>query len=275
MSDPKRLKQALSYLVSNAIKFTQVGSVNIEACLRNFDADEHRLAFIIKDSGAGINKEQAKKLFLPFAQADSSSTRVFAGTGLGLILARKLAQGLGGDVVLQESSVNSGSVFVFTIDPGKLEVPMAQNEEKSSNIQVDPTPSVPRLDGKSVLIVEDSADLQLLFSHFLLASGAKVETANNGAEGVEKALSGDYHIVLMDLQMPIMDGHEALQVLKKNHFAKPVIALTAHARNEERIKCLENGFIEHLAKPVNRESLIKAVWQQTYATPSHPHESIN
>jgi CheY-like chemotaxis protein len=116
-----------------------------------------------------------------------------------------------------------------------------------------------RLDNVHVLLVEDSADIQLLLSHFLCTAGAKVATAINGQEAVEKALTNDFDLILMDLQMPVMDGYEAIKVLRERKYTRPVVALTAHAMKEERLRCLDMGFDEHLGKPVARETLLRTV----------------
>lgn len=259
-TDPLRLRQILFNIVGNAIKFTDQGGISVTIRQQASDDGKGRLAFIIKDSGRGITSDQSTRLFEPFAQADSSTTRRFGGTGLGLVLSKKLARSLGGDVILAESELGKGSSFVVTIDPG---------ETASSEVHnFVPTKSVPEIKGEdapirlnsiNILLVEDSLDNQLLISRMLRMSGANVETASNGREGVEKALTGKYSIILMDLQMPEMDGHAATQELRRQNYLGPIIALTAHAMAEERQRCVVSGFNSHLSKPINRKTLLQTL----------------
>ncbi len=257
-TDPLRLRQILFNIVGNAIKFTDHGSIAITLKRLTTADGAQKLAFEIRDTGRGIAKDQAARLFAPFAQADSSTTRRFGGTGLGLVLSRKLALSLGGDVELIESELDQGSCFLVTIDPG--EVDLEQNFVPGKRKAESPFEEQPiQLNQMRILFVEDSLDNQLLVSRMLRMSGAIVDTATNGREGVEKALSGDYDVVLMDLQMPEMDGHAATQELRRFSYRKPIIALTAHAMAEERQRCLSEGFNSHLSKPINRKLLLSTL----------------
>ena len=255
-SDPLRLRQILLNIIGNAIKFTARGSVTVTV---NVEEPSGLLAFKIVDTGEGIPSEQAAKLFAPFTQADVSTTRRFGGTGLGLVLSKKLANALGGDVQLRESQVGTGSTFLVTVDPGtsdKVEileapVPSIETQTKQENKI--------NLEHLKILVVDDSPDNQALIKKILKTTGASVETANNGREGFERAKDGFFDLVLMDLQMPEMDGYEATRELRKIGYAKPIIALTAHAMKEERKKCLENGFDRHLTKPIDRQHLLEAL----------------
>lgn len=255
-TDPLRLRQILLNIVGNAIKFTDKGSVEvaIKQTLPN------RIVFVVKDTGRGIAPEHISKLFAPFSQADASTTRKYGGTGLGLILSKKLAQALSGDVVLTESTLGIGSTFTITIDH---ETPKQSDQVKDSNeveAAAHATTSNSLLN-HNILLVDDSPDNQVLVGRFLEMAGATVHTAKNGREGVDLAQKGDYDLILMDLQMPEMDGYQALKLLKDSGYSKPIIALTAHAMQEERRRCLESGFIEHLSKPIDRHVLIRAVVQ--------------
>ena len=257
-TDPYRLRQVLLNIVGNAIKFTNKGSVDVTV---RFDSDLKKLCFIVTDTGKGIDDEQAKKLFAPFTQADVSTTRQFGGTGLGLALSKKLARALGGDVILVKSKLEVGSVFEISIDSGNPSNVHLLNFEPRKLGPSGVITQSKRLDRLKILAVDDSVDNQAIVTYFLKAAGADVDTADNGAQAVQKAMSGNYDLVLMDLQMPIMDGHEAILYLRKLGYKRPVIALTAHAMKEERRRCLENGFDEHISKPIEKEVLLRLVNQ--------------
>lgn len=257
-SDPLRLRQILLNIVGNAIKFTSEGGVKISvSCLQIERSEKFRLIFEVKDTGVGISEDRRKVLFQSFSQADNSTTRKFGGTGLGLILSRRLAALLGGNVHLAPQGQEQGSIFVI-----ELEIPHAEFLKQKSSKKILPkkdSASEINLKKVRVLVVEDSADNQVLINLFLSKKGASTDFANNGQEGIEKALDGNFDVVLMDIQMPIMDGHEATKELRSRGYKKPIIALSAHAMSEERAKSIEVGCNEHLVKPINRQKLIETV----------------
>ena len=259
-TDPLRLRQILINVIGNAIKFTDRGSVTVTVRVSQPSQGPGQLAFTVADTGAGIAKEQIERLFEPFNQADSSITRRFGGTGLGLVLAKRLAMGLGGDVSLVSSVVGIGSIFLVTVNIGEPQAKLFKGYEVEKSSSPKERERI-RLANTKVLLVDDSLDNQVLIKQILRLAGAEVHTANNGKEGVEKALSDEFALVLMDLQMPEMDGYEATKILRKNGFARPIIALTAHALKEERLKCLSSGFNEHLTKPIDIDSLLRMVSQ--------------
>jgi CheY-like chemotaxis protein len=260
-TDPLRLRQILLNIVGNAIKFTGRGSVHILVKFLETSDARPKLAFIVKDTGEGIRPEHIKRLFTPFTQADVSTTRKFGGTGLGLALSKKLANALGGDVSLSETTVGKGSTFVATIDPGV-------NEE---SLHPSPSPQMAKvvhfsnakrdndLNQLKVLLVDDSLDNQALIQRVLKMAGATTETANNGKEAVEKAMAGNFDLILMDLQMPEMDGYEATHILREKGYKKPIIALTAHAMKEERQRSLRSGFNDHITKPIDHKFLVRTL----------------
>jgi CheY-like chemotaxis protein len=228
-------------------------------------SDTSKLTFVVKDTGTGISKEQAARLFSPFTQADVTTTRRFGGTGLGLVLSKKLAQALGGDVVLTESSPGKGSTFVISIEHGQARevlfagpepTPIREDTRDARVIDLPARETSGEFSRLKILVVDDSPDNLALIRKILTLSGAHVETAGNGREGVTKALRGDFSLVLMDLQMPEMDGFAATRELRNQGYDRPIIALTAHAMKEERKRCLDNGFTDHLTKPIDRNSLI-------------------
>jgi CheY-like chemotaxis protein len=264
VTDPLRLRQILLNIVGNAIKFTEKGSVDVRVKML-FNDGQNKLAFIVKDTGEGIDPDKVKRLFAPFTQADPSTTRRFGGTGLGLVLSRELAQALGGDVTLLDSQRGEGSTFCITIDPGMHEEVLFRSYDPQPMKNVTNLLQVPELkknlSNLDILIVDDSADNQALIQKILRSAGARVETAANGKEALERALHGKFSLVLMDLQMPEMDGYEATKELRRRGYDRPIIALTAHAMKEERKKCLDNGFNDHLTKPIDRVSLLEALSQ--------------
>ncbi len=254
-TDSFRMRQILNNIVGNAIKFTEKGFVEL-----SIDFSNPTLRFLVKDTGVGILSTQESKLFHSFSQADSSITRKFGGTGLGLVLSRGLAELLGGKLEYIPTQ-DIGCVFSAEINCELL--PEAKLISiKEINFLSDKVNSFKHsakvLDSLKVLLVEDSEDNQWLISLYLQAEGAQVKFANNGLEGVQLALSDEnFDIILMDIQMPIMDGHSAVKKLRRTQFTKPIIALTAHAMKEEHEKCIESGFNAFLTKPIQKDLLIK------------------
>lgn len=254
-SDPMRLRQILFNIVGNAIKFTHAGKVEV-----NVRLEGELLRITVSDEGVGITPAQAMKLFQPFIQADNSTTRKFGGTGLGLSLARKLARKMGGDVVLGESAPNRGSTFEITVGTGPLDgVRLIEHFNGEKPAVVATAKAGPRLEGVRVLVVEDAPENQMLLQHFLAIAGATVKVADNGQEGVQKALAEEFDVVLMDIQMPVLDGYQATRQLRSRAYNKPILALTAHALKEERDRCLAAGCNDHLTKPLNREELLSRI----------------
>ncbi len=260
-TDPLRLRQILLNIVGNSIKFTEHGSV-VVTIKQVSRPDQHpQLAFVVKDTGIGISKEQAAKLFKSFSQADNSLVRKFGGTGLGLILSKRLATFLGGDVVLTESEIGKGSVFTVTVDPGPFQVSESVEfspRKRSGSALLDGWRKV-TLENVNVLIVDDSVDNQYLIGKILNLAGAKIDTAINGKIALEKAGAKKYDIFILDLQMPVMDGYETAIQLRKMGIKKPIIALTAYALKEVRQRCLDSGFNDFITKPINRGLLIEKI----------------
>jgi hypothetical protein len=244
-TDAFRLRQILTNMIGNAIKFTEHGEVRVHTRVEESD-----LNFVIVDSGVGLTSEQSEKLFQAFSQADHSSARKREGTGLGLILSRRLANLLGGDVTLLSSKPGVGSVFSVRIH--LEEAPVVKPVERATPIQVETKPATvdTSLLGKKILVVDDAADNRYLLEKILVKRGAIVEQATNGVEGVEKALAGDFDLVLMDVQMPVMDGFMAVSRLRGLNYTKPIVAITAHAMKGDKTRCLAAGFSDYLTKPI-------------------------
>jgi PAS domain S-box-containing protein len=260
VSDPTRLRQILINLVGNAIKFTAQGGQVTLTCSLEPSPSGTRLAFRVKDSGRGMTEVEMSRLFQPFTQADVSTTREYGGSGLGLFVSQRLARSLGGDLTIEHSKPGSGSTFLATVEVGKPK----RNEVFAKLEKARPTEKLSQINNKElagvrVLVIDDSPDNRQLLNFFLSKSGAIVETANDGKQGSEKALAEDFDIVLLDVQMPVMDGNTAMLILADKGYRKPVIALTAHAMASEREHSLSLGFSEYLTKPIDREHLIKTI----------------
>ena len=253
-SDPVRLRQILSNIIGNSIKFTDRGSVGVI-----YEVVQSNLVFTVHDTGAGISGEQMNRLFRPFSQGDDSVRKKYGGTGLGLLISQRLAQLLGGDVSLTDSGKERGSTFVIRVHYAPMQI---AEPDPSTSKKVIHDASV--LKDKKILIVEDSVDNQLLAQLYLTRSGATVDFAENGQLGVEKAMSQAYDVVLMDIQMPIMDGYSATRELRKQGFRSPIVALTGYAMKEDQQRCFDAGCDDFLAKPFDRKSLVECVAK--YAT---------
>lgn len=265
ISDPIRIRQVLINLVSNAIKFTQFGKVTIRVYTFKSENGRQMAAYEVSDTGLGVKKSQEERLFEMFVQGDSSMTRRFGGTGLGLSLSRKLARALGGDVTIKSTAPHKGSTFLFTFmdHPEKKALSAEAAEKKKDFNNYAFVEGSQTLKNINVLVVDDAPDNQLLIWHFLTKAGACMDTAENGLEGYKKAITGAYDVVLMDVQMPLMDGYTATQRLREHGFSKPIIALTAHAMNEVKEKCLTVGYTDHLTKPINPPELIACIINYT------------
>ncbi len=253
-TDQLRLRQILSNIAGNAIKFTEAGKV--ELIVKN---DNSKLIFTVTDTGPGISPENSQKLFQSFTQADPSMTRKFGGTGLGLVLSKKLSQILGGDLVLKESHLGKGSTFVTTIQYQEVKDAKMVGKESLTILEsseITHAEEKRKLAGLRVLVVEDSADNRMLVTTYLKKTGAHVDIANDGVEGYDQAMKLMPDVILMDIQMPRLDGHATTKQLRQAGFTKPIIALTAHAMREERDKCFESGCTDYLTKPIHREKLI-------------------
>lgn len=265
-TDEFRLKQILNNIVGNAIKFTDKGSVTVSLQLVAKEKGKELLYFEVTDTGRGISSEQAARLFESFTQADASTSRRYGGTGLGLVLSRKLARLLGGDVVLLRSEPSVGSTFAISIDPGSVVSSSASDERGGSarRHQIDAQQFALR--GLRVLVVDDAPDNRLLISRYLRSAGATVLTAEHGEQAIEKVQAGECDVVLMDVQMPVMDGHMATKELRRLGYRLPIVALTAHAMREEREHCLAIGFDDYYSKPIDRVALLSGLQKYTLAS---------
>jgi two-component system CheB/CheR fusion protein len=257
-TDPMRLRQILVNLVGNAIKFTEQGSVRIG--VRFAAGPPACVVFAVQDTGIGIGQDGLPKLFRPFSQIDSTLSRSRGGAGLGLAISKRLAVMLGGDITL-ESDPGRGSTFTVCIDPGAVEdVPML-SAALSTEVKDRMEGSHERFRGR-VLVAEDTRANQYLIRRILEKVGLTVDLAENGRLAIEKAEASltqqqPYDVVLMDIQMPEMDGLEATRRLRSGGWDRPIVALTAHAMEGDREVCLRAGCNGYLSKPIGRERLLE------------------
>lgn len=258
-TDPVRLKQILINLGSNAIKFTEQGHVHINV---EYELSNNKLYITVVDTGIGLTKKQMKEIFEPFKQADVSTSRKYGGTGLGLTLSKQLANALGGDITVT-SDVGKGSRFVISVAASvgvnaqftNEEIVSTETEQRLSEMtSVDDI----KVSGK-VLVAEDNIVNQQLLIVFLKRIGVDYKIVDNGKLAVAEAQAGDYDLIIMDLQMPEMDGITATRTLKEAGYDKPIIALTANTSEEDRKNCLEAGCADFLTKPIDIMTFFKAV----------------
>ncbi len=264
-TDPARLRQLVATVVGNAVKFTDRGSVEVRTSLLP-QATGHLLQVEVIDTGIGIPAEFQPRMFESFSQADGSLTRRHGGSGLGLAIARRVAQQLGGDVVIT-SEVGCGTRVVITIAvtnvaEAAVEKASPEASAKSPRAAVSHTTAPAVLRGR-VLVVDDAPDNQRLLKAILTKAGVTVDVAANGLEAVEavqKTVGGtSFDLVLMDLQMPELDGVSAIRQLREQGFVLPIVALTAHALAEDRERCLAAGATGYETKPIARQKLLDVV----------------
>ena len=255
-SDPSRLRQILTNLVGNAIKFTDKGGVKIVAKM-NGNKDRPQMVLQVVDTGIGMTKEAAAKIFDPFSQADASVTRRFGGTGLGLSISKRFVEALGGQVTVY-SEEGVGSVFVATVDTGSIDdVRFIQpTEEELESLMTESADCAVRLPGLRVLLVDDAEENRDLMSLILEELGTTFVTAENGLEAMQQATSQEFDVILMDMNMPVMDGYTATAKLREQGYQKPIVALTAHAMAHAGQQCRDAGCTGFLTKPVNFDDLL-------------------
>jgi len=263
LSDPVRLRQILLNLVGNAVKFTSAGSVRVIA---RYDDADRTLEFCVRDTGIGIDDAVLAEIFEPFRQGDSSMTRRFGGTGLGLAITKRIVERLGG-AISATSVVGKGSDFCVRVPAHPIDeaggVPGSQESDTPSTGRMRRALEKLRASGR-VLLVEDGPDNQRVIRHVLERAGFEVTTAENGSIGVELALASldeerPFRVILMDVQMPVLDGYEATRRLRESGYTGPIIALTAHALPSERQRCLDAGCDAFATKPIERVVLLETI----------------
>ena len=257
LGDPLRIKQVLINLFSNAIKFTEDGKISIRL---SYDASEALIVMEVSDTGIGMTKEQSEKIFEEFQQADSSTTRKYGGTGLGLSLSKQLAEKMGGAIEVS-SLIGVGSKFFFSFPyyPSSNEVlvyaeGVADKEDRNETIRHE------KVKGK-VLLAEDNLINQMLLKLFIGETGAEVDIVDDGKKAIGKTMTGSYDLVFMDMQMPVIGGLEAIKTLRENGYKGAIVALTANAMKEDMLQCQQVGCDGFLTKPVDRNQLRQVITQ--------------
>ncbi len=256
VGDPLRLKQVLLNLLSNAVKFTDSGRISVSINNVDYVSPTHiRYQFCVEDTGIGLSEEQCQRLFEAFTQADTSTTRKYGGTGLGLVISRRIVEMMQGKIWI-ESEIGQGSRFhftaVFELDNG--------TSQKEKELQTTSLPNKLALTG-NILLVEDNEINQLIAVELITSQGHSVDVAHNGQEAVDMIDISDYDMVFMDIQMPVMDGLAATRKIRENErFAKlPIIAMSAHAMKGDREISLSHGMNDHITKPIDPPLLYKTI----------------
>lgn len=279
ITDPVRLRQILTNLIGNSIKFTRYnGSIDLRV-----SADENSFIFDIFDQGIGIPIEKQDIIFGKFQQGDSDHSRKYGGAGLGLSLSKNLAQLMDGDLILVDSQLDVGSHFRLTIPKKSASGKTFSNTEfkalsdsyddfDEEASKVDKIGSL--LKSIKILVVDDSKENQILYKIYLESVGAKVSVADTGLDAVRVAFGNNFDLIVMDIQMPGLDGYDALKILKDSNYDKKVIALTAHAMKGEKEKCLKAGFDGYLSKPVSKLVLVNYVANLVKKVPRPPEITL-
>ncbi len=252
LGDPGKLNQILLNLLSNAVKFTAKGEVKLSVKVLEGDKDLHRICFEVTDTGIGIPEENFANIFESFKQASSTTTREFGGTGLGLTIVKRLVEQMKGEITVK-SETGKGASF-------RIELPLKMCPSQSGSNVKKPNAINPEvLKGKIALLVEDNELNRMVATKFLHSSGIEVKEAKNGLEGVEAAAQNGIDFILMDIQMPLMDGYEASRKIRDAGNQIPIIAMTAHAMAEEKQRCLDAGMNDYLTKPILKDTLIEKI----------------
>ncbi len=257
LSDPMRFKQIVLNLLGNAINFTKTGSVRLKIWKDTRDRAsivEDIICLEVTDTGCGVAKEHMVSIFQAFSQADTSMTREHGGMGLGLCLSRKIAEALGGDLQLIKSEKYKGSTFRLTL-PVQGEYPAVpgvyEKRQQALNVSL--------LKGIRILVVEDAAENRLILESLVKSEGASVKSEANGFSAVSTAMAFDFDVVLMDIQMPGMDGYAATELLRRKGYARPIIAVSSQASDSERSAIFGSGFDGYITKPIDRSLLMKEI----------------
>ena len=253
-TDDLRLRQILVNLVGNAIKFTEVGEVVIDVRPLGWDTAKPQIEFAVRDTGIGLTPEQQERIFDAFEQADTSTTRRFGGTGLGLKISTRLAEMLGGSIEVS-SEPGRGSVFALRVASNPVSEALSTGDDSStvSAVSLGDKP----LAGRKILYAEDGPDNQRLVGHHLRRAGAELVIVDDGQEAVERVEAEEFELILMDMQMPRMDGYEATRTLRSRGVTLPIVALTAHAMDGDRQSCINAGCDAYLSKPIDKTQLLE------------------
>ncbi|MBF0118336.1 MAG: response regulator [Desulfobacterales bacterium] len=254
--DPLRLSQILINLVNNAIKFTDKGEIVVRIELIEKLPQKILLKFLVNDSGIGISQDQISKLFTKFSQVDATTTRKYGGTGLGLAICKQFINMLGGEIGV-ESKIGNGSTFYFTMEFGYVESDSFQNKDSLYKKDI----TLETILGSRILLVEDNSINQQVAKEILENAGMVVDIAGNGEKAVWAVSTSNYDAVLMDVEMPVMDGYQATKLIRSEQkfSGLPIIAMTAHAVSGYKEKCLDVGMNDYITKPIETETLFETL----------------
>ncbi len=253
IGDSNRIRQILINLLSNSVKFTDTGGISLVISMVDRFDQYVMMSFKVKDTGIGMTEEQQKRLFLEFEQADSSTTRLYGGTGLGLSISKKLSELMKGTLKV-ESKLNEGSEFILTI-------PMEADEDESTlkTIDLEESFEMKPKQGSKILLAEDNFLSQKLAHRILTNMGMDVTVANNGKIAVDLVKSNPFDLVILDIQMPVMDGIEAAKQIRTFNKETPILAMTANAFSEDKALCIAAGMNDYISKPIDPKSLSRAL----------------
>ena len=254
--DSLRVSQVLTNLLGNAVKFTSNGEVSLFVS----KISKNRFRFKVKDTGIGLTENEQKKLFKAFSQADGSTTRNFGGTGLGLVISKQLVELMGGEIWV-ESIYGKGSSFIFEIELQEVKH-LTENvdlDKESQKETISLKKNINLLNGHRILLVEDNPINQEIVAGLLENSNIELDIASDGQEAVDMFFAKVYSLILMDIQMPIMDGYQATKIIRKRDKQIPIIAITANAMKEDIIKSAKHGMNDHINKPINVERLYETL----------------
>ena len=273
IGDPHRLRQILINLIGNAIKFTEFGQIEVSLAELNRNQDKITLEFSIRDSGIGMTQPQLDKLFKAFSQGDNSVTRNYGGTGLGLVICKELVEQMGGSISVS-SQLHIGSCFSFIVSLGLADIASLQQSHPRFRHVID-TQQLQAIHNARILLVEDNEVNRIVAIELLTQAHLQVETAENGAIALEKLKQNTYDCVLMDVQMPVMDGYQATLTLRKLPGCSklPVIAMTANVMSDDRNKCLQAGMDDFIGKPILPQTLYSTLTK--WLTPKYTQSVVN
>lgn len=270
VGDPKRLQQVILNLAGNAIKFTNEGKITLTVerdptSSQSDSTTEVPLRFTIEDTGVGIPGEKLDEIFERYAQASSDTSRIYGGTGLGLAIAKGIVSMMGGTIRVL-SKVGKGTSFVFTTRLCSPDLPVSSHTERR---KASPLPDR----SLRILLAEDAADIRMLLSAFLGTTSHAVDMAHNGEEALKKFIAGDYDLVIMDMQMPVMDGFSATRMIREwerkyGRTPVPIVALTASAERSDFLKTREAGCTTHLSKPIRKDLLLRTISEVALQVPT-------
>ena len=267
IGDAARLNQILYNLIANAIKFTKEGEVKLEVKTKSGDDSNVDIEFRVQDTGIGIVKSKLEYIFKAFAQAKSTTSRKYGGTGLGLTIVKRLVELQGGNISIK-SEPGRGSEFILVLPYKKDKSPNLDDQVAAGSVPGNRNrQSLEQLKGLQVLLAEDNPVNQLVTKDLLQSVGVEVMSVNNGVEAIRSLEAADFDVVLMDIQMPVMDGYQAMKHMRtKMDWSKrtvPILALTAHATEGEMEKCTRGGANDYLSKPFNPQDLFTKIAELT------------